>query len=179
MPTKRQSIRLRNFDYGSEGGYFITICTYERLNVFGEIINGRMNENTWGQIVRDEWYKTAHVRSNINLDAFIIMPNHVHGIIIINGVGATRRVARTDNNHYTIQSGSLGAIIGQFKSIVAKRINGLCNTHGRFIWQRNYHEHIIRNELELNQIRQYIIDNPANWDQDEENIQLTFPILGV
>lgn len=127
-------------------------------------------------IVHDEWYRTATVRPFVHLDEFICMPNHIHGIVIlVEPVGAkrclaldkraTHRVAPTGDMH----SNSLGAIIGQFKSVTTKRINQLRGRTGLSVWQRNYYEHIIRNEDELSRIRQYIGDNPLNWETDEEN----------
>ena len=122
--------------------------------------------NEWGDIVREEWERTAVVRPNVELGEYIVMPNHIHGILIFHEhVGATRRVAPTK----TLQPNSLGAVIGQFKSIVTKRINRLQNVAGRPVWQRNYYEHIIRNEQDLQNKTDYINANPLMWDQDEEN----------
>lgn len=179
----RRSIRLPGYDYTQTGGYFITIVTHERASLFGEVVNGAMRLNAWGEIVRAEWLRTAVVRPYVVVDAdeFVVMPNHVHGIIWIVGddggvgatrvgatrVGATQRVAPTSPRGPA--SGSIGAIIGQFKSITAKRINALRNTPGAPVWQRNYYEHIIRNEAEWQRIRQYIQDNPARWEADREN----------
>lgn len=174
----RRSIRLKDYDYTQNGAYFVTICTHEKRCIFGQVVDGAMAVNKWGQIVMDEWEQTATVRPNVALDAFVVMPNHVHGVIVItngvddavgathnntNLVGATRRVAPTSA---TLQSGSLGAIIGQFKSMVTKRINRLPDAPDHPIWQRNYYEHIIRSEEALNQIRAYIVNNPAKWAED-------------
>ncbi|MEW6685620.1 MAG: transposase [Candidatus Edwardsbacteria bacterium] len=149
--------------------YFVTICTHQRECLLGEIENGQMFLNQYGKVVNDEWLRTAKVRSNVLLDTFVVMPNHLHGIIIITDVvGATRRVAPTGLPNGP-KSGSVGAMIGQFKSIVSKRINRVYDTSCAVLWQRNYYEHIIRNEKSLNKIRQYIIENPLYWDLDEEN----------
>ncbi len=167
--------RLKDYDYTQNGAYFVTICAHERRRIFGQVADGAMVLNAWGQIVMDEWEQTAIVRPNVALDAFIVMPNHVHGVLIITEsvgatrnnvipVGATRRVAPTST---TLQSGSLGAIIGQFKSMVTKRINRLPHAPDHPIWQRNYYEHIIRNEESLNTIRAYIATNPAKWAEDK------------
>jgi putative transposase len=120
----RRSLRLRDYDYSQNGAYFVTICTHQGTCPFGDVVDGDMVLNEWGAIVREEWLRTAIVRINIELDAFVVMPNHMHGIIVIvdndGTIGPTRRVAPT---HATgPKSGSVGAIIGQFKSIVTKRI---------------------------------------------------------
>ena len=119
-----------------------------------------------GQLVYAEWQKTAVIRPNIYLDAFIVMPNHLHGVMVIflnetTVVGATRRVAPT------LQSGSLGAIIGQFKAKVTKRYRRFRKNDASPIWQRNYYEQIIRNERHLTAVQQYIHNNPANWAEDD------------
>jgi len=145
----RRSIRLKGYDYTHPGAYFVTICTYQREEFFDEGIEGRMRLNPSGEIVREEWLKTAQIRQEVEIyeDEFVIMPNHFHGIIWIvdTTVGATRRVARTCNPHVastmrsrTLISGAICAILGQFKSITAKRINALRNSQGAVVWQRNY-----------------------------------------
>jgi REP element-mobilizing transposase RayT len=178
----RRSIRLKGYDYTQAGAYFVTIVARGRECLFGEIAAGEMQLNEWGRIVEHEWRQTATVRPNVTLDQFVVMPNHIHGIIILNDpdiVGATRRVAPTTPRVTPIpsvvptpigpQSGSIGAIIGQFKSIVTKRINATRQTPGAPVWQRNYYEHILRDEAALNRIRQYIGDNPRQWAEDENN----------
>jgi putative transposase len=142
----RRSIRLSAYDYTQVGAYFVTICTRERVRLFGEIVDGAMRSHDVGVILVDEWSKTADIRPNVTLDAFVVMPNDVHGIIVITDVGATRRVAPMDRgvdadgratyrvapNRGTFTShsaapspvpGSIGAIVGQFKSAATKRIN--------------------------------------------------------
>jgi putative transposase len=180
----RRSIRLRGYDYTQAGAYFITIVAHERALLFGEIVNGTMRLNEYGQIVRDEWFRTAVVRPYVMLypDEFVVMPNHIHGIIWI--VGATRRVAPTygiaptdggvaptthPSGRPTLKPHSIGSILAQFKSLTTKRINALRGTPGAAIWQRNYYEHIIRDERSLQQIRHYILENPQRWEQDSEN----------
>jgi REP element-mobilizing transposase RayT len=190
----RRSIRLNGYDYTQPGAYFITVVTHDRECLFGEIVDGEMRLNEFGEIVRTEWFKTAVVRPYVMLypDEFVMMPNHTHGIIWIVDVGATRRVApspvapspiappldSTPLVHATIHprgpmAGSVGAIIGQFKSITAKRINALRNIPGQPVWQRNYYEHIIRDERALNAIRRYILNNPANWTKDADYLEMT------
>jgi REP-associated tyrosine transposase len=167
----RRSIRQRGYDYTQSGAYFVTICTVQREEIFGEVVNGEMRLNPLGEIVREEWLKTAEIRSNVELheDEFVIMPNHVHGIVwIVESlpVGATRRVAPT-NGSRTLVANSLGAILGQFKSITAKRINALRKTSGVTVWQRNFYEHIVRNGTELENIWNYIDTNPLRWQEDQ------------
>ena len=166
----RRSIRLKGYDYTQPGAYFVTICTYDRRCLFGRIVDGAMRLNLFGKIVRDEWFKTSQVRQNVVLypHEFVVMPNHIHGIIRIVGnlVGAQRRCAPTCRINVT--PGSLGAIVRAFKS-AARRINQIRNTLGQPVWQRDYYEHIIRNEDELNRIRGYIVDNPLRWHLDREN----------
>ncbi len=168
----RRSIRLKGYDYSRSGWYFVTIVTYDRQNLFGRVANGEMKLNNAGGIVKTEWLKTREIRKNIELDVFVIMPNHIHGIIIIvddDNVGAYRHTP-LQNRHastpFQSPSKTIGAIVRGFKSAVTKQINQIRNTPGLPVWQRNYWEHIIRNEIELNRIRQYIIDNPKKWDDD-------------
>jgi REP element-mobilizing transposase RayT len=127
--------------------------------------------NEFGKIAWEEWDNNAKIRKNLVQDEYVVMPNHVHGILFIldeNDIGATRRVAPTERLS-GLASGSIGAIIGQFKSIVTKRVNSIRGTPGLDIWQRNYHEHVIRDEDELLEIREYIANNPIRWAEDENN----------
>ncbi len=180
----RRSIRLKGYDYTQPGAYFITICTHDRACLFGEVVEGQMRLNDFGQVVKEEWFRSAEIRKEIRLfaDEFVVMPNHIHGIVwivehgvaamrVMGGVGATRRVAPTPPRGPV--SGSIGAIVGQFKSITTKRINALRGTPGAPVWQRNYYEHIIRNEDALHRIRQYIATNPLRWHFDRENADRT------
>lgn len=167
----RRSIRLKGYDYTQAGVYFVTICVAQRECLFGEIVDGEMRLNEYGRIVAEEWARTATMRSNVELGEFVVMPNHAHGIIVLtdNDVGARRRLAPTTEQFGKPIAGSLPTIIRAFKSAVTYRINILRQTSGAPVWQRNYWEHIIRNERELERIRAYIINNPANWSIDEEN----------
>lgn len=167
MPNQRRATRLKDYDYREEGAYFVTICTHQRESFFGDIHDDAMLLNRWGEIVKTEWEQTAIVRPNVELDAFVVMPNHIHGIIVImNNPMATQRVATT-NDKSRIHSGSLGAIIGQFKSSASKKILQLPDVAQKVtIWQRNYYDHIIRNEADLNRIREYVANNPAKWQED-------------
>lgn len=179
--NRRRSIRLPEYDYTLSGAYFVTICTHNRESLFGRVVDGKMLLNEYGKIVCEEWFRTAEVRRNVELleGEFVVMPNHVHGIIWIvdagNGVGAQRRCAPTPRGitPNNVAPGSLGAIVRAFKSTVTRRINELRNTPGGRVWQRNYYEHIIRTERALNAIRRYIRDNPRRWDLDRYNPNAT------
>ena len=169
----RRSIRLKGYDYVQSGAYFITICVHNRECLFGDVIEGEMRCNEYGQIVRQEWLKTSEIRPRVRLDEteFGVMPNHIHGIIRItdDDVGTRRRRAPTIEQFGKPVCGSIPTIIRAFKSIVTKRINQIHGTPGAPAWQRNYHEHIIRNEESVKRIRQYIADNPRRWTFDREN----------
>jgi len=184
----RRSIRLRGYDYTRAGEYFITICTRDRMCLFGDIVDGEIALNEYGKIVADEWIKTAEIRDEIALDEWIVMPNHFHGIFVICDRRGTARRAPTMERFGQPVAGSVSTIIRSFKSAVTKRINETRQTPGVKLWQRNYYEYVIRNEDELNRIREYIIGNPAKWDLDRENpdavqlaakIKKNFEELGV
>lgn len=149
--------------------YFVTICTANRELLFGEIVEGEMVVNQVGQIVEDEWRKTPTLRPNVELDEYVVMPNHFHGIVaIVEGRGTARR-APTPEQFGSPVSGSLPTIIRSFKSAVTTHVNILRQTPSAPVWQRNYHEHVIRDENDLYRIREYIQTNPLRWESDREN----------
>ncbi len=162
----RKSIRLKGYDYSQPGAYFVTLCTHNMERIFGRIIAGKMELNTYGLIAREEWFQTAvaHPYLELHEDESAIMPNHIHGIIWITEVGATETVARKTNSGP--KPGSLGAIVGQYKSRTTRHINKLRKNSGKSVWQRNYYDRIIRNEKELQSIRKYIENNPLHWEND-------------
>ena len=191
-----ESTRLKGWDYSATGVYFVTLCTRDRKCFFGEVVNGETNLSPIGDIVAEEWQKTAAIRPNVELDVWIVMPNHLHGIIIINqpSVETFRRNVSTRNvstrnvstrnastrNASTrnvstrdvpmaprLKSGSLGAIIGQFKSACAKRV--WAAGFRDFAWQARFYDRIIRDETALHRARAYTADNPAKWDRDRDN----------
>lgn len=187
----RRSIRLQGYDYSQAGAYFVTVCAQDRKCLFGDITNGEMVLNDYGRAVQDEWLKTAEIRFEIQLSEFVVMPNHFHGILIIGddlrkgtacralienatcregtkGFCAGTRTARRAPTERFGQpiSGSLSTIIRTFKSAVTKHINEIRLSPGVSIWQRNYYEHVIRNEMDYRQIAEYIIDNPRRWEED-------------
>ncbi|MBI3585745.1 MAG: transposase [Ignavibacteriales bacterium] len=170
IARQRRSIRLRKYDYSQEGGYYITICTFNKQCVFGEIVGGKMILSDVGNIVKDEWLKTPIIRPDIELGEFVIMPNHFHGVIIlINNSRGTLQRAPTNEQFGKPTSNSIPTIVRLFKSAVTKRVNQLRNTPRIPVWQRNYWEHVIRNEDDLRRINEYIINNVVQWEYDEEN----------
>ena len=183
----RRSIRLKGYDYSQAGAYFITLCTQDRACLFGRVVNGEMRLNDAGRMVLAEWNRLPERFPQVVLDAFVVMPNHVHGILVITDpaptagatvgatVGATPTVGAT-----TWVAPTVGNIIGAFKSrVTVEYIRGVKTSgwppfRGR-LWQRNYYEHIIRNERALNAIRRYILENPLRWHLDRENLARTAP----
>jgi putative transposase len=168
---RRRSLRLKGYDYSQPGAYFITLCTYRRRCILGEVVRDEMKLNNTGRLVEMEWLHTTEVRPYINLDAFVVMPNHFHAIFFIHGTaGATHRVAPTGNGRCPgPKPASVSAIVGQFKSRVTKEINLSRGSSPGSFWQRNYYEHLVRDEEDLNRIREYIQDNPRRWQEDENN----------
>ena len=175
----RRSIRLQWRDYGQPGAYFVTICTRDRECLFGEIADGRMWLNDMGHAVEAEWLNTAHIRPQVELGAYVVMPNHFHAIVVIvdngrdvlagRGILDDRGVSEYAPTEFRSPSQTIGAIVRGFKSAVTKRINAIRGTPGLPVWQRNYYEHVIRNDDELDRIRQYIVDNSVQWAMDREN----------
>ncbi|MBD2201969.1 transposase [Calothrix sp. FACHB-1219] len=161
----RRSIRLPKYDYTQIGAYFTTICTYKKQCWFGDVMNGEMQHNQLGIIVYTFWQALPRRFSHIELDAFVVMPNHVHGILIITDAGARQPTAEQFGKPVP---GSIPTIIRAFKSAVTKRINLMRKTPYPPIWQRNYYESIIRQDG-LDNVRQYILNNPFAWAEDEEN----------
>ena len=164
-----KSTRLKNWDYSSPGAYYVTICTKNREPFFGEIVNGKMMLSEIGELVKQEWKKTHEIRNNVELDEYIIMPDHVHGILFIDnssvetcrGMSLQTRI-RTYNKFSKPVSQSLSMIINHFKSGVKR----WCNKNGfsGFVWQSRFHESIVRNEKHLNAVRKYIINNPLTFE---------------
>jgi putative transposase len=157
---------LKDYDYSQAGAYFVTICARDRHCLFGDVKQGEMMLNEYGQVVTKCWHDLINHYAGITLDAFIVMPNHIHCIIVINNdVGAGFKPAPTDKRH------GLSEIVRAFKTFSSRYINQIRNAPGTSVWQRNYYEHVIRSEKELNQIREYIVNNPMQWELDVENPQ--------
>jgi len=164
-----RSIRLKGYDYSQSGAYYTTICTHDKKSLFGKIIDGNMVLNEFGEIVNDEWIKTEQIRKNVKLDEYMVMPNHLHGIIVINNNRRDTLMRVQPESFGKPVSGSIPTIIRGFKSATTKQINELRRTPQMSVWQSNYYEHVIRNDDDLNEIREYIINNPLKWDLDREN----------
>jgi putative transposase len=178
----RKTTRLQHYDYASTGAYFVTLCTQQREHLFGDVVDSEMKLNEYGKIVQDEWHKSAEIRKEIKLDGFVVMPNHVHGIVFIQpieiesdmrprvGAQGLAPLRKTKIQLRLVRpKKSLGSFVAGFKAGVTKGMNECRNTPGTPVWQRNYHEHIIRNDEDCNRIRNYIQHNPQNWATDEEN----------
>jgi len=172
----RRSVRLPAYDYSQDGWYFITICTQDKKCLFGQFANGHIQLSEYGCIVDKCWKWLAQQYDYVRLNQYVIMPNHLHGIIIIRR-GSSRTAplmtyiggSRTAPPPNMPKRKSLPRLIGAFKTTSTKQINIFRHKPGYKLWQRNYYEHIIRSEEELYNIRQYIIDNPARWQTDKEN----------
>jgi putative transposase len=196
---RRRSIRLKGYDYGKAGAYFVTLCTQDRACLFGNVADDTMRLNDAGRIIEQWWFELNRKLPTAEIDEFVVMPNHFHGIVVI-PVGADRRVGPGSKGARTAHKGAhtcaptrftfclsghtrwctLPTVIQWFKTMTTNEsIRGVKaaswpSFNGR-LWQRNYYEHIIRNEDSLNRIRQYIIDNPARWAFDRENPTATTP----
>ena len=192
----RRSIRLKGYDYSQAGAYFITICTQNRACLFGDVADGEMRLNPAGRMVETVWNELACFYPGVDIDGFVVMPNHIHGIVLVGAAprgrpdsgqppdpGQPRGVAPTLPSQGVAPPSSLEGVaatlslpdvVHRFKTLTTKRYAdgvkhfGWTPFPGR-VWQRNYYEHIIRNEESLNRIRQYILDNPAQWAIDRDN----------
>jgi REP element-mobilizing transposase RayT len=161
MPGNRKSIRLAGYDYTSEGAYFVTICTRDFCCLFDH--RAVREPPVLRDVVVDSWLWLATRYSYVSLDEYVLMPNHLHGILIIENVCTGGSGAALSNT----KPKSLGSLIGAFKTVSTKHINKMRRTPGAKIWQRNYFDRIVRNEEELTRIREYILENPLNWDKDK------------
>jgi putative transposase len=183
-PRRRKSLRLASWDYGWAGAYFVTIVTHGRAPLFGVVVDGAVRLNGYGDIAAQCWEEIPAHFPHAIADVYVVMPNHVHGIVILDnpssltehGVGAyhdTPLRQRAQQNDALLPThappGSLGVIMRMYKGSVARRINQSRWKGGGPVWQRNYYEHIVRNERELNATREYILYNPGRWDDDPEN----------
>lgn len=174
----RRSIRLSGYDYAQSGAYFVTVCTQKRACLFGSIANSEMQINDAGRIAQTVWTELPARFPQVGIDGFIVMPNHIHGILM---VGA-QFIAPSDSPFDVIKNPArsvigrapaLGEIIRAYKAISTRKIRPTVKAD--FRWQRNYYEHIVRSEESLNRIREYILNNPIQWDVDRENPAATTP----
>ncbi len=164
----RRSIRLPDYDYKQSGVYYVTLCVAGRQCLLGEISDDAMVLNTLGCVVDECWLWLQNQYPYIELDAYVVMPNHLHGVIIIMDDAGCRGGSRTAPTQGP-EVKPLGRLIGAFKTTSTKRINKIRGTSAERFWQRNYYEHIVRNEADWNRIHQYIATNPQSWSQDSEN----------
>ena len=200
LVRRRRSIRLSGFDYAHDGAYFVTVCVRNRECLLGQVTGGEMRLSEAGWTVQAVWQELPRHYPHVRLDAWVVMPNHVHGIVVLAdagpggvddrdgaastgvgasalaaeaglsvGVGAGFKPAPTGDGDGGAARHALPEIVRAFKTFSARRINAVQGTQGASFWQRNYYEHVIRSETALNRIRQYIMDNPARWDEDPEN----------
>jgi putative transposase len=175
MPGNRISLRLPDYDY-QFGGFFFTLVTENRARLFGQIENGEFRQTPEGAIVKEEWLRTPMLRREVRLDEWIVMPDHFHAIVFIasENVGGAcwrpfqKQIPDSTERIRSIQPAqhSLARIINQFKATPTRRINELRKTPGRKVWQRNYHDRIIWNAVELDKLREYIRGNPPRWSTD-------------
>lgn len=160
----RRSIRLDGYDYSQPGGYFITLVVHQRRCLFGDVVNGVVNLSAIGQIVEEEWLRTAVIRKELILDDYMIMPDHFHAVLLL-----TEMVEKIKDGAVAKQifrpPKSLGSLVAGFKAATTHRINSIRQTPGAPVWLRNYYDRILRNEDELNQVRAYIRTNPARWPE--------------
>ena len=181
----RRSIRLREYDYSRAGAYFVTVVTQGRTCLFGDVQDGSIVLSEAGEMVKSMWGELPDHYPGVAVDAFTAMPNHVHGIVIL--VGAGHRACPEPGRPQGVDGGpgrpqgvaptkalSLPDVVHRFKSLTTARYRrevqgGRWPPFDRRLWQRNYYEHVIRDERELNLVRQYIIDNPRKWAEDRDN----------
>ena len=190
--------RLREYDYAQDGAYSVTVCTDWRTHLFGRVTDGRMELNAVGRIVEKVWHELPEHYPHVELDAFVVMPDHVHGIVVFVGgdseagsdsgptlgsvtVGSrpeeaglkpapTQNEARTQDEAPTkVRRHGLSEVVRGFKTYSGRRVNGLRGTPGVAVWQRGYYEHVVRNEEDMNRIRQYFQENPLRWSLKREN----------
>ncbi|MEW6220335.1 MAG: transposase [Thermodesulfobacteriota bacterium] len=192
----RQSLRLKGFDYSQSGAYAVTICTGDRLCLFGDATEGGVQRNEYGEIVAGCWLALAGHFPTVPLDTWVVMPHHVHGILVLGqpvsplgpapgGVPspgcpcetwtaeaqeAPARPAHPLASPMGPRPRSVASMVGSFKSAAARQINARRGTPGAPVWQRSYYEHVIRDQGSLQRIRQYIVDNPGCWATDRENL---------
>jgi len=171
----RRSIRLKGYDYTQAGAYFVTLVAQGRECLFGDVAEGEMRLNEHGRVVAEAWEWLAEQYAYVELDEWVVMPNHLHGIIVITDNhdrgGLGRGGSRTAPADTAAKRKPLGRLVAAKKTVSAKRINQMRNTPAAPVWQRNYYERIIRNERELDATRQYIFQNPLRWVLDAENPQ--------
>ncbi|NET70439.1 MAG: transposase [Sphaerospermopsis sp. SIO1G2] len=177
-----ESTRLPNRDYSQNGWYFVTICTYEREWLFGDVVNGQVHLSTIGQIAQKFWAEIPQHSKHTYIDAYVIMPNHIHGIIIIDNPECrdlVRNISTTSDDYFddtdvyrnlskiSPKAGSLSVVIRSYKAAVTRWCN--MNNYQNFAWQKRFFDRIIRADGSVDKIREYIINNPLKWEHDKNN----------
>ncbi|HEX8245239.1 MAG TPA: transposase [Longimicrobium sp.] len=165
---KRKTIRLAEYDYSRAGMYFVTICSHQREMLFGDVHQETISLSNFGRIVQECWDLIPAHYPGVATDAFVIMPNHVHGLIRLTGIVGARH-ASPDAAAARMRPPSVGNVVGSFKSAVSSRINSARGTPGAPVWQRGFFERVLRDDDELLRARRYIVENPLKWYVDEEN----------
>ena len=174
VPIRPQRKRLRwsEHDYSAPAMYFVTTCVHDRACLFGEVIGDNVRRTPYGDAVETCWRAIPDHFRHAALDVWVTMPNHFHGILTVVGAEHARpdpEQARPDQSHSRPGHPPVSIVVRSFKSAVTKRINELRGTPGTVVWQRSFHEHVIRDHADLIRIRNYIADNPAQWAYDDEN----------
>lgn len=163
----RRSIRLDDYDYTAPGAYFITVCSHQRKPIFGAIAEGQVILSSIGRIVESEWLRTERIRAEIALDEFVIMPNHIHGIVAIRRSGGrTEKVGAHGHAPLRRPPRSLGSMVARFKGAVTRAVRRRLSNTEYIVWQRGYYDRVIRDKRELEAIRRYIHNNPMRWELD-------------
>ena len=168
---RRRSLRLQGYDYAKAGAYFVTVATENRLCLFGEVAGGKMRLNEAGRLVDDAWQWLERRYPSVILDEYVVMPNHLHGVLAITDEGGgtgDSRIAPTGDRS-GVGRKALGSLIGAFKTVATKRVNVERGAPGRRLWQRNFHDRVVRSEEDMDRIRAYVRDNPLRWELDVEN----------
>lgn len=182
-PHNRRSIRLPDYDYTTPGVYFVTICTYQKQCLLGQVSGNQVSLTLAGQVVARCWEALPRHFHNLEIDQFIVMPNHLHGVLMLqahdtsgvqsleadrtNGCSHPRAQSASRDVPNGTRSSSIGAIVQNFKSVSARKLNRMHPATATPVWQRNYYDRVIRNEAELQRIREYIENNPLAWELDE------------
>jgi REP element-mobilizing transposase RayT len=165
----RQSTRLKGYDYAGPGTYFLTVCTHGRRYHFGDIRDAEMHLSPFGRIAAREWQVSFDRRPHIIPHAFVVMPNHVHGLVSLDP--ETTTLADREAIAMGLVPGSVGAFLNRYKGAVTTPVRNIFGRSKYRLWQRNYHDHIVRNEREYDTIFAYILDNPARWEEDRFNLK--------
>ena len=179
----RRSIRLRGYDYAQAGAYFVTICTQNRECMFGDVVEGQIALADPGRMVESAWRDLPEHYPGVALDEFVVMPNHLHGIIILVGAGPRACPDKPRQPQGVAPTLSLPDVVHRFKSLTTARYRREVRECGwqpfaDRLWQRNYYEHVVRDAGELDRVRQYIAENPLRWDHDPENPAVARPVGG-